>query len=92
MAVPVMPIRHGYLPRVPVRQLFAGLNFYAGYPITPSSEITELLSYRLPQIGGKFIQMEDEIASIGAVVGASLAGVKAMTATSARAKKGVLWA
>ncbi|MBW2411048.1 MAG: 2-oxoacid:acceptor oxidoreductase subunit alpha, partial [Deltaproteobacteria bacterium] len=43
--------------------LYAGLDFYAGYPITPSSEITELLSYRLPQKGGKFIQMEDEIAS-----------------------------
>ncbi len=62
--------------------LFAGLDFYAGYPITPSSEITELLSYRLPQIGGKFIQMEDEIASLCAIIGASLTGSKAMTATS----------
>ena len=44
--------------------LYAGLDFYAGYPITPSTEIAELLSYRLPQSGGKFIQMEDEIASI----------------------------
>ena len=62
--------------------LFAGLNFYAGYPITPSSEITEQLSYRLPQVGGKFIQMEDEIASLCAIIGASLTGSKVMTATS----------
>jgi 2-oxoglutarate ferredoxin oxidoreductase subunit alpha len=62
--------------------LYAGLNFYAGYPITPSSEITEILAYRLPQIGGKFIQMEDEIASLCAVIGASLTGCKVMTATS----------
>jgi 2-oxoglutarate ferredoxin oxidoreductase subunit alpha len=62
--------------------LYAGLSFYAGYPITPSSEITELLSYRLPQIGGKFIQMEDEIASLCAIIGASLTGSKVMTATS----------
>jgi len=60
----------------------AGLRFFAGYPITPSSEIAEILSYRLPQVGGKFIQMEDEISSMGAVIGASLAGAKAMTATS----------
>ena len=62
--------------------LAAGLKFYAGYPITPSTEIAELLSERLPRIGGRFIQMEDEIASMAAVVGASLTGVKAMTATS----------
>lgn len=62
--------------------LFAGLNFYAGYPITPSSEITEQMSYRLPQVGGKFIQMEDEIASLCAIIGASLTGNKVMTATS----------
>jgi 2-oxoglutarate ferredoxin oxidoreductase subunit alpha len=62
--------------------LYAGLDFYAGYPITPSSEITETLAYRLPQIGGKFIQMEDEIASLCAVIGASLTGCKVMTATS----------
>lgn len=60
----------------------AGLQFYAGYPITPSTEIAELCSLRLPQVGGKFIQMEDELASMGAVCGASLAGLKAMTATS----------
>lgn len=60
----------------------AGCRFYAGYPITPSSEIAEVLSHRLPAVGGTFIQMEDEIASLGAVIGASLAGVKAMTATS----------
>jgi 2-oxoglutarate ferredoxin oxidoreductase subunit alpha len=60
----------------------AGCRFYAGYPITPSNEIAEYMSYRLPQVGGKFIQMEDEIASIAAVLGASAAGVKSMTATS----------
>lgn len=62
--------------------LAAGLQFFAGYPITPSSEIAEILSEELPRFGGKFIQMEDEIASMGAVIGASLAGAKAMTATS----------
>ena len=60
----------------------AGCRFFAGYPITPSSEIAEHLAKRLPQIGGIAIQMEDELASIGAIVGASWAGVKAFTATS----------
>ena len=60
----------------------AGMRFYAGYPITPSTEIAELSSGKLPLVGGKFIQMEDEIASMGAVIGASLAGLKSMTATS----------
>ncbi len=62
--------------------LYAGLDFFAGYPITPSTEIAELLSRRLPQKGGKFIQMEDEIASMSAIIGASLTGSKVMTATS----------
>ncbi|CAG37050.1 2-oxoacid:acceptor oxidoreductase subunit alpha [Desulfotalea psychrophila] len=62
--------------------LAAGCNFFAGYPITPATEISEVLSEKLPQEGGTFIQMEDEIASMGAIVGASLAGAKAMTATS----------
>ncbi len=62
--------------------LAAGCNFFAGYPITPASEISELLSMKLPEVGGTFIQMEDEIASMGAVIGASLAGAKALTATS----------
>ena len=62
--------------------LYAGLNFYAGYPITPSTEITEHMAVRLPQIGGKFLQMEDEIASMCAIIGASLTGHKVMTATS----------
>ena len=62
--------------------LYAGLNYFAGYPITPSTEVAEHLSVRLPQIGGKFIQMEDEIASMAAIVGASLTGCKTMTATS----------
>jgi len=62
--------------------LAAGCRFFAGYPITPASEIAEYLSRRLPEMDGTFIQMEDEIASMGAVIGASLAGVKSMTATS----------
>lgn len=62
--------------------LYAGCRFYAGYPITPSTEIAEHLSVRLPKVGGKFIQMEDEIASIAAITGASLTGLKSMTATS----------
>ncbi len=62
--------------------LAAGCRFFAGYPITPSSEIAENLAGLLPKVGGRFVQMEDEIASMGAVVGASLAGAKAMTATS----------
>ncbi|MBM4327670.1 MAG: 2-oxoacid:acceptor oxidoreductase subunit alpha [Deltaproteobacteria bacterium] len=62
--------------------LAAGCNFFAGYPITPSSEIMELMSRELPVRGDVFIQMEDEIASLGACIGAGLAGRKAMTATS----------
>src|SRR3989339_562613 len=62
--------------------IYAGLNFFAGYPITPSTEIAEHLASRLPQKGGKFIQMEDEIASMAAIIGASLTGNKVMTATS----------
>jgi 2-oxoglutarate ferredoxin oxidoreductase subunit alpha len=62
--------------------LLAGCKFFAGYPITPASELAEIMSYRLPKAGGTFIQMEDEIASMGAIIGASLAGVKSMTATS----------
>ncbi len=60
----------------------AGCRFFAGYPISPSSEIMERLSYRLPEAGGVFVQMEDETASLGAVIGAVWAGAKAMTATS----------
>ena len=62
--------------------LAAGCRFFAGYPITPASEIAEHMALKLPALGGSFIQMEDEIASMGAVIGASLAGVKSMTATS----------
>lgn len=60
----------------------AGVKFFAGYPITPSTEVAESLAEKLPKNGGKFIQMEDEIASLGAVIGASLTGKKVMTATS----------
>jgi len=62
--------------------IYADLDFFAGYPITPSTEIAELLSYRLPIKGGKFIQMEDELSSMCAIIGASLTGKKVMTATS----------
>ncbi|WP_289230755.1 2-oxoacid:acceptor oxidoreductase subunit alpha [Candidatus Korarchaeum cryptofilum] len=60
----------------------AGCRFFAGYPITPSTEIAERMSNRLPKVGGIFIQMEDELASIIAIIGASWGGLKAMTATS----------
>lgn len=60
----------------------AGMRFYAGYPITPSTEIAEKSAEMLPQVGGKFIQMEDEIAGIAAAIGGSIAGLKSMTATS----------
>jgi 2-oxoglutarate ferredoxin oxidoreductase subunit alpha len=62
--------------------LAAGCRFFGGYPITPSSEIAEIMSRELPKRGGKFIQMEDEIAGIASVIGASVGGLKAMTATS----------
>ncbi len=62
--------------------LAAGCNFFAGYPITPASEIVEFMSRELPARGDPFIQMEDEIAVMGACIGASLAGRKSMTATS----------
>ncbi len=62
--------------------LAVGCRFFAGYPITPSTEIAEIMSRELPKLGGKFIQMEDEIASLAAVIGASVGGLKAMTATS----------
>ncbi len=60
----------------------AGCRFFAGYPITPSSEVAEGMARELPKVDGVFIQMEDEIASMGAILGASMGGVKAMTATS----------
>jgi 2-oxoglutarate ferredoxin oxidoreductase subunit alpha len=62
--------------------IVAGCRFFAGYPITPATEIAEHLSQRMPEIGGIYIQMEDEIGSIAAVIGASYTGLKAMTATS----------
>ena len=62
--------------------LAAGCRFYAGYPITPASEIMIRMVHRLPELGGAFIQMEDEIGSISSVIGAAWAGAKAMTATS----------
>ena len=60
----------------------SGCRFFAGYPITPATEIAEAMSARMPEVGGIFIQMEDEIASMNAILGASSAGVKSMTATS----------
>ncbi len=62
--------------------LYAGCNFFAGYPITPSTEVSEVLSAELPKIGGKFMQMEDEIAAMAAILGASLTGAKVLTSTS----------
>jgi 2-oxoglutarate ferredoxin oxidoreductase subunit alpha len=62
--------------------IYAGCRFFAGYPITPSTEVAEVLSSELPKVGGAFIQMEDEIAAMAAVIGASLTGTKALTATS----------
>lgn len=62
--------------------LYAGLQFFAGYPITPSTEVAEILSEKLPKLGRKFLQMEDEISSMCAIIGASLTGLKVMTATS----------
>lgn len=62
--------------------IYAGARFFAGYPITPSSEVAEECSKKLPKVGGVYMQMEDEIASVGAIVGASLTGVKSLTATS----------
>jgi len=62
--------------------LYAGCNFYAGYPITPSTEVMEILAQEMPASGGVFVQMEDEIASISAIIGAAWGGAKAMTATS----------
>jgi 2-oxoglutarate ferredoxin oxidoreductase subunit alpha len=62
--------------------ILAGCRFFAGYPITPATEIAEWMSVRLPQVGGVYIQMEDELASMNAILGASWAGVKSMTATS----------
>lgn len=67
---------------IAVGAVAAGVKYFAGYPITPASDILEWLSVRLPQVGGLTIQCEDEIASLGSVVGASYAGVKSMTATS----------
>ena len=62
--------------------IYAGCNFFAGYPITPSTEVAEVCSVELPKIGGKFIQMEDEIGAMAAILGASLAGAKVLTSTS----------
>lgn len=62
--------------------IYAGMRFFAGYPITPSTEIAEVSSVELPKVGGKFIQMEDEIAGMAATIGGAIAGKKALTATS----------
>jgi len=62
--------------------LAAGCRFFGGYPITPATEIAEHMSARMPEVGGTFIQMEDEIAAMASVIGGSCAGVKSMTATS----------
>ena len=61
--------------------LYAGCNFFGGYPITPSTEVAEVMSIELPKVGGKFIQMEDEIGAMASILGASLAGAKVLTST-----------
>lgn len=78
------PGRHLVLGNVACAEgaLQAGCRYFAGYPITPASEISHHMSAELPKVGGVFLQMEDEIASIASVIGASWAGAKAMTATS----------
>lgn len=62
--------------------LYAGCTFFGGYPITPSTEVAEVMSAELPKVGGKFVQMEDEIGAMAAILGASLAGSKVLTSTS----------
>src|SRR5512138_982525 len=62
--------------------LYAGCNFFGGYPITPSTEVAEVMSVELPKVGGKFIQMEDEIGAMAALLGSALTGTKALTSTS----------
>jgi len=62
--------------------LYAGCKFFGGYPITPSTEVAEVMSVELPKVGGKFIQMEDEIGAMASIIGASLTGAKVLTATS----------
>ncbi|MFQ6106000.1 MAG: 2-oxoacid:acceptor oxidoreductase subunit alpha [Thermoplasmata archaeon] len=81
---PVLTGRHFMMGDIAAAEgaLAAGCRFFAGYPITPATETAERMALRLPQVGGHYIQMEDEIGSLAAVLGASCAGVKAMTATS----------
>jgi len=86
LTVPTVP-GDGYMvmsgnDAVALGALYAGCRFYGGYPITPATEIMQLLAEELPKVGGTMYQAEDEIASLAAVVGASFAGVRAMTATS----------
>jgi 2-oxoglutarate ferredoxin oxidoreductase subunit alpha len=80
----VLTGRHFILGNYAVAEgaLAAGCDFFAGYPITPANEISERMANRLPEVGGKFVQSEDELFSIYSIVGASLAGAKAMTATA----------
>jgi len=81
---PVLTGRHFMMGNIACAEgaLAAGCRFAAGYPITPATEVAERLAERLPVVGGTFLQMEDEIASIAAVIGASWGGLKSMTATS----------
>ncbi len=81
---PVLTGEHFVMGDVAVMEgaIAAGCRFFGGYPITPSSQIAERASLRLPLVGGEYIQMEDEMGSLAAVIGASCAGAKAMTATS----------
>ena len=80
MTAPLTPLHGNHA--CALAAIAAGCRFFGGYPITPSSEVAERMSRELPRVGGTFIQMEDEIASMAAIIGASMGGTKAMTATS----------
>lgn len=84
MADPTLTGTHFILGDAAIAEgaIAAGCTFFGGYPITPSTEVAERMASRLPQIGGVYIQMEDELGSIASILGASWAGRKAMTATS----------
>lgn len=83
-AAPILTGDHFWMGNIACAEgaIAAGCRFFAGYPITPATEIAERMAQRLPVLGGTYIQMEDEIASMAAILGSSWAGVRSMTATS----------
>jgi 2-oxoglutarate ferredoxin oxidoreductase subunit alpha len=72
--------------------VYAGCDFFGGYPITPASEVAEVMARELPRVGGYYVQFEDELASISAVIGAAWAGARSLTATSASRSCRRAWA